>query len=180
MCIDGFTLRMSRSATGQSCASPPVNKIAIKRPLASASAWIFVLRPPGQQPVFAPPFSACRRAVGFDVRRVDHLHIRRSSAPGELPEQVFPDSASCPAHEAVIDCRRRTIDFRAITPPTAALEHMHDPADDAPIVCPLHATHVRRQMRLDPRPLFVAQPEQIPASILPPIRISIVLSKQKD
>ena len=46
----GFTLRIRRSATGQSCASPPVNRIAISRPLASASAWIFVLRPPRERP----------------------------------------------------------------------------------------------------------------------------------
>ena len=39
-----------RSATGQSCASPPVNRMAISRPLASASAWIFVLRPPRERP----------------------------------------------------------------------------------------------------------------------------------
>jgi hypothetical protein len=46
----GSTLRIRRSATGQSCASPPVNRIAIRRPLASASAWIFVLRPPRERP----------------------------------------------------------------------------------------------------------------------------------
>ena len=45
-----FTLRISRSAAGQSCAWPPVNRIAIRRPLASASAWIFVLRPPRERP----------------------------------------------------------------------------------------------------------------------------------
>ena len=36
--FDGFTLRIMRSATGQSCASPPVNRMAIRRPLISASA----------------------------------------------------------------------------------------------------------------------------------------------
>src|SRR4029079_6301272 len=41
---------MRRSATGQSCASPPVSKIARRRPLASASAWIFVFRPPRERP----------------------------------------------------------------------------------------------------------------------------------
>jgi len=45
-----FTLRISRSAAGQSCAWPPVTRIAIRRPLASASAWIFVLRPPRERP----------------------------------------------------------------------------------------------------------------------------------
>jgi hypothetical protein len=40
---------------------------------------------------------------------------------------------------------------------------MYDPADDAAVVCPLDATDVRRQTRLDPRPLLIAQPKQIPA-----------------
>jgi hypothetical protein len=36
-------------------------------------------------------------------------------------------------------------------------------ADDAPIVGPLDAWHIRWQMRFDPMPLLVAQPKQIPA-----------------
>jgi hypothetical protein len=40
---------------------------------------------------------------------------------------------------------------------------MHDPADDPAIINTLDATYIRRQMRLDPRPLLVAQPKQIPA-----------------
>jgi hypothetical protein len=40
---------------------------------------------------------------------------------------------------------------------------MHDPADHAAVVCPLDATDVSRQTRLDPRPLLIAQPKQIPA-----------------
>ena len=63
------TLRIKRSATGQSCASPPVNRMAISRPLASASAWIFVLRPPRERPAacFSPLFSAGCRAVGLHM-----------------------------------------------------------------------------------------------------------------
>jgi hypothetical protein len=40
---------------------------------------------------------------------------------------------------------------------------MYDAADHAPVVHPLLAAHVGRQMRLDPTPLFVAQPKEIPA-----------------
>jgi hypothetical protein len=40
---------------------------------------------------------------------------------------------------------------------------MHDAADDAAIVRPLDASHVRRQTRFDPLPLLIVQPEQIPA-----------------
>jgi uncharacterized protein len=40
---------------------------------------------------------------------------------------------------------------------------MHDATDDAAIIRPLDAPDIRRQMRLDPLPLLVAQPKQIPA-----------------
>jgi hypothetical protein len=58
---------------------------------------------------------------------------------------------------------------------------MHDPADDAAVVCPLDATDVCRQTRLNPRPLLIAQPKQIPAHGPDPFqkRIRIVLSEQK-
>jgi hypothetical protein len=121
------------------------------------------LRASGQQPASAPPFSTRCRAVGFDMCGVDHLRVRGSSIPGKLPEQVLPDASPCPAHKAVIDRRRRTISFRAIAPAAAALEHVYDPADHAPVVCSLDAAHIRRQMRFNPCPLLVVQPEQISA-----------------
>jgi hypothetical protein len=36
-------------------------------------------------------------------------------------------------------------------------------ADDAAIIHAIDTAHIRRQMRLDPRPLLVAQPEEISA-----------------
>jgi len=36
---------------------------------------------------------------------------------------------------------------------------MNDAADDASIICTLDTTDIRRQMRLDPPPLLVAQPK---------------------
>jgi hypothetical protein len=39
---------------------------------------------------------------------------------------------------------------------------MHNAADDAPIVHPFDASHIPRQMRLDPLPLLIAQPKQVP------------------
>jgi hypothetical protein len=101
--------------------------------------------------------------VRFDVGGIDHLRVGGSPVPGKLPEQVFPDATSRPAHEAVINRRRRTINFRAIAPAAAAPEHVHDPADHAPVICSLDAAYIRRQMRFNPCPLFVAQPEQISA-----------------
>src|SRR5258708_23152883 len=124
----------------------------------------------GQQPASAPPFSTRCRAVRFHVRGVDHLRVGGSSVPGKLPEQVFPDAAPRPAHKAVIDRCRRTILGRAIAPATAALQHMHDAADDAAIVHPLDAPDIPRQVKFDPLPLLIAQPKQLPppAPNLPP------------
>ena len=157
----GVTLRRRRSAIGQSCASPPVNRMAMRRPLASASAWIFVLRPPRERPTacFCSPLSARCRAVRFYMRRVDHLRVCGAPVLSKLSEQIFPDATPCPAHKAVIDRRRRTISFWAIAPAAAAL----DPAGHAAVVCSLDAAHIRRQMRFNPCPLLVAQLEQIPA-----------------
>ena len=42
-------------------------------------------------------------------------------------------------------------------------QHLHDAADGAAVVHPLDAADIRRQERLDPLPLLVAQPKQIPA-----------------
>ena len=76
---------------------------------------------------------------------------------------MFPDAAPSPAHKAVIDRCRRTILRRAIAPTTAALQYMHDAADDSAIVRPLDAPDIRRQVRFDPLPLLIAQPKQVVA-----------------
>ena len=70
----------------------------------------------------------------FDVRRVDHLRVGGPSVPSKLPEQVFPNAAPRPAHKAIIDRCRGTIFGGTIAPAAAALEHMHDAADDAAII----------------------------------------------
>ena len=117
------------------------------------------------KPASAPPFSACRRAVRFDVRGIDHLRIRRSSTPGQFPEQVFPDAAPSPTHKAVIDRGWRTVLGRAIAPATTAFQHMDDAADHTAIFRPFDAPDIRRQVRLNPLPLLIAQPKQILAHI---------------
>ena len=40
---------------------------------------------------------------------------------------------------------------------------MHDAADDSAIVRSLDAPDIRRQVRVDPLPLLIAQPKQVPA-----------------
>src|SRR5262249_15307993 len=125
--------------------------MAIRRPLTSASACIFVLRPPRERPTacFCSPLSTRCRAVRFHVRGVDHLRVGGSSVPSKFPEQVFPDAAPRPAHKAVIDRCRRTIVGRAIAPATAALQHVHDAANDAAIVHPLDAPDISSKTNRD-------------------------------
>ncbi len=101
--------------------------------------------------------------MGFHVRGVDHLRVGGSSVPRKFTEQVFPDAAPRPASKTVIDRCRRTIFQWAIAPPTAASQHVHNPADNPPIVRTLNASYIRRQMRFNPPPLLAAQPKQASA-----------------
>ena len=97
-----------------------------------------------------PPFPPAAERCAFTCVELDHLRVCRSSISGKLPEQVLPDAASCPTNKPVIDRGCRTIFGRAIAPAATAPQHMHDPADDPPIVHPLDTPHISRQMRLDP------------------------------
>src|SRR6516164_4049433 len=180
MHFGGSTLRIRRSATGQSCASPPVNRMAIRRPLKSASACIFVLRPPRERPtacfcspLFHPlPSGALSRAWSRSC-----AYVRSQQVPGT----GFPRRAPRPAHKAVIDRCRRTILGRAIASATAALQHVHNAADDAGIVHPLDAPDIPRQVGFDPLPLLIAEPKQVPAHDPNPLpkRIGIVIRAEK-
>jgi hypothetical protein len=109
------------------------------------------------------------------VRGVDHLGLCGSPVPGKFPEKVFPDAAPRPANKPVIDRRRRTIFGWTIAPAATAFQHMHNAADNAPIVHSLDTSHIRWQMGLDALPLLIAQPKQIPPHDPdPPKRISSV------
>jgi hypothetical protein len=59
---------------------------------------------------------------------------------------------------------------------------MHDAADHTAVVHSFNASDIRRQAGLNPRPLFIAQPKQVPAHDPNPFpkRIGIVLSERKN
>jgi hypothetical protein len=44
---------------------------------------------------------------------------------------------------------------------------MHNTADHAPVIDPLFAAHIPRQIRFDHQPLFVAQPEKVAPHAIP-------------
>jgi len=108
----------------------------------------------------APPFSTAGRPMRLDRRGVDRQGHAVFSAVGQRLEDSLPASALGPTIEPVVDRRVRTILRRAITPACAALEHMYDAADDAPIILALGASQVGRQVRRHSCPLPVVQPEQ--------------------
>ena len=76
----------------------------------------------------------------------------------------------------------RTIFGRTIAPAAAAFENVYDAADNPPIIDPLYTANVGRQVRLDPSPLLVTHPKQIPAHDPIPFqkRIRIVLSMPRN
>jgi hypothetical protein len=97
--------------------------------------------------------------MGFDMGRVDHLDIPRSTTPCEVTEKPFPDATLRPANEAIIDRGVRTIFRRAIAPSATALDDVNNAADHTTIIYTLLATDILRQVRLDLPPLFIAQPK---------------------
>ena len=103
-----------------------------------------------------PPFPPAAERCAFTCVEFDHLRVRGSSVPGQLPEQIFPNAAPRPTHKAVIDRCWRAIFGRAIAPTAAALQHMYYAADNTAIIDPINAPDIRRQVSLDPLPLLVA------------------------
>ena len=95
----------------------------------------------------------------LDVSGVDHLRVRGTSQAGKLPEQVFPDAAARPTRETIVNRGVWSVGFRTIGPAAAALQYVHNAADNPSIVLSLDASHICRQVRLDPLPLFVTQPK---------------------
>ena len=132
----GLAPRITSSASGQSCASPPVSRMERRRPLASATAWIFVLRPPRERPiacVCSPFFPRCR-AVRLNMCAINHLRFCRSAAFRQSAKQPFPNTALGPAHKAIIDRRGRSVFRRAVAPSAATFDDMNNSADHAPII----------------------------------------------
>lgn len=93
----------------------------------------------------------------FDRGAVD----RQGHAVHTAASVRFKDRLPVPALGPPIEDRRvRSIVRRALAPSRAALKHMNDPADDAPIVITRGAYLVRWKTRPDLRPLLIVQPEK--------------------
>jgi len=98
--------------------------------------------------------------VSFDRCRVEGKYDGVFARLGQHFKDCAPSPALGPTVEAIIDGCVRTIFTRAIAPSRTRLQHVNDPADDAPVVVAIRPRQSRRQMRLDTCPLPVIQPEQ--------------------
>ena len=99
--------------------------------------------------------------MSLDRRGVDQHLRRRAAGRCQGMENIHPNAFGRPAHEAIVQRLLRTIDRRRVDPATAGLQHMDDPADDAPVIDPRFAASVGRKMRREPRELPLVQPELI-------------------
>ena len=104
--------------------------MAMGRARALTMAWTFVVRPPRERPIACAcaPLFARRRAVGLGRRTVDGLTTDRIGGRQRF-NQATLDPAHRPAAKAIVDCRRRPVDGRAIQPATASFQNVNDAAD---------------------------------------------------
>src|SRR5690606_16136119 len=109
-----------------------------------------------------PPFCAAGGTVNLDAAAVDEQLRGHAVDPGKVGEDTLPHAALGPAPETVVERLLRSVDvLRTIAPAPAALQRLDDPRQHSPVVDPGHAARVRRQERLDPRPLLIRKPEEI-------------------
>jgi hypothetical protein len=72
---------------------------------------------------------------------------------------MLPDASLSPPREAIVDGRVWTVLRWAILPTAATSQHMQDAADDPPIIRSFLTPYVGRQVRFDPPPLIIVEPE---------------------
>lgn len=160
MCADMSQARQSPWAMRMSPTWLGVTSMAIGRPAASTTAWIFVVRPPRDRPIacadvplFRPP--PIGEPWQSNCRETGLLRAMLGSAPrtGVARGRASPTAES--------GCRSSLAAHRglAILPATTNLQDMHDPADNAPVIVALRTRLVLRKQWFNRRPLLIAQPE---------------------
>jgi len=103
--------------------------------------------------IFLPLFCARRRAMRFNCGRVDEDLRRRAAGLSEHLENAGTHALLRPSDEAVVERHPRPEVRRGIHPSAPRFQHVHNAADHPPVVDPLLAARVRRQMRRDLREL---------------------------
>lgn len=106
--------------------------------------------------------------MSLDRGRIQRQGHRVLTQFGQSLEDAAPSTALGPAIEPIVDRRVGPVFMRTIAPARARLQHMDDAADDAPVVLASRPRQAMRQMRLQPLPLPIVQPEQTLAHPSPP------------
>ena len=87
---------------------------------------------------------------------------------GNCFEYLLPDAAFAPTCEAIVDGLMRSVFARAVLPATANSLHVHDAAQNPPVVFSIRTRLVGRQMGNNLRPLLVIEPKEVRAHRLVP------------
>jgi hypothetical protein len=106
--------------------------------------------------------------VSFDRGRVERQRDGIFAGLGQRFKDCAPSPAPGPAVEAIVNGRVRAVFTRTVAPSRPRLQHVNDPADDAPVVVPIRPRQSRRQMTLDTCPLPIIQPKQTRAHSFTP------------
>ena len=135
----------------------------IGRPASSQTMWSLEFSPPLVRPVRRgrPLFEQVRRrAMGLEMRRVDHAPLRLRPLSGETGEDAVKDAEPAPADEAVIERFVRAIVLGRVFPLQAVADDVDNAAHHTPVIDPRHAM-LELKMRRYPRHLALAQQKQI-------------------
>jgi hypothetical protein len=95
----------------------------------------------------------------LDVRRIDHLRSGRSTALGKFTEEMLPDTLFGPPGEAFVDGRVRTILRWAIFQRQPLRSACRMPLMTRRSSARSLTPDIGRQVRFDPLPLVVVEPE---------------------
>jgi len=84
------------------------------------------------------------------------------AGPAQRIEDILPHTLLAPAVEPIVDRRVGAVFDRTVAPSGAGLQHVNDAGNHPAIINPVRAATTTGQPRLNPRPLIVTQPEQMP------------------
>jgi hypothetical protein len=104
----------------------------------------------------------------LDGRTIDHRERWRIGAFDERREYPLPKTTLAPPIISIEDRRIRPVFVRKRAPPAALAQPMDDAAEDASIVLALRSGMDHRKIRLDRRPLLIAEPEIVRHESSPP------------
>ena len=148
----------SNSAIGASLAWPGDNSNCTGRPLPMTRACSLLVSPPRLRPIQASP--ACFLGGGLLMNshagRIDHLHLAVMGGNHRV-HQPIPDAGFAPAVEPIVDCRRRPIALRQVSPGRSRSQDPEYSVHDTPVVDARNPAWLVRQQRLDHVPLEIRQ-----------------------